>query len=314
MQHSLKTTTDWLEGVGLHTGQTVRLRILPAAPDTGILFVRTDLPNVNTYVPASYEAVSAQDSQLCTFLKNSAGVAVQTPEHLMAALAGCGIYNALIEITGAEVPLMDGSAAPFVDAIMEAGRKAQPSPKASLKILKTVRVGDDNRYAQVSPVDSGFTLDFTIEFPGLGVQKRRFVTGDVADFAQELAPARTFTLRSIAMKMKEMGGVAGGSLENALVLNDEDGTAFEGQKRFEDEPVRHKIMDAIGDLALAGMPIIGAFSCVKGGHALTNALLRAIYADPSAYEIVYDIAGMAIPKRTTSANSLADRSADKAMV
>lgn len=303
MQHTLKTTTDWLEGIGLHTGADVRLRLLPAAPDTGILFVRTDLPSVNTYVPALYDAVATESSQLCTYLKNSAGVAVQTPEHLMAALAGCGINNALIEITAAEVPLMDGSAKPFVDAIMAVGRKAQPSPHASLKILKTVRVGDDTRFAQISPSDQGFSLDFTIEFPGLGVQQRRYGVTDAAGFAAELAGARTFTLRSIALKLKEMGGVAGGSLDNALVLNDEDGTAYQGAMRFADEPVRHKIMDAIGDLALAGMPIIGAFTCVKGGHALTNQLLRAIYADPSAYEIVHDIAGMPVPKRAVLATA-----------
>lgn len=297
MQHTLKTTTEWMEGVGLHTGASIRLRVLPAAPGTGILFVRTDLPSVNTYVPAAYDAVDTVSSQLCTFLKNSAGVAVQTPEHLMAALSGCGIDNALIEISGQEVPLLDGSAKPFADAIMAVGRKAQPAPHAAMKILKTIRVEDGDRFAELKPSEGPLSIDFTIEFPGLGAQQRRYVQHDAKTFTAEIAAARTFTLRSIAEKMKAAGAVKGGSLDNALVLNDEDGSAYQGAKRYADEPVRHKIMDAVGDLALAGMPIIGAFTCVKGGHALTNRLLRAIYADPSSYRIVHDIAGIHVPER-----------------
>lgn len=297
MQHTLKTTTDWLEGTGLHTGATTRLRILPAAPDTGVLFVRTDLPSVNTYVPAAFDAVDVASSQLCTFLKNSAGVAVQTPEHLLAALAGCGIDNALIEMSGAEVPLMDGSAKPFADAILSVGRKAQPAPHAALKILKTVRVQDGDRFAELKPHEGPLTVDFTIDFPGLGKQHRRYIHEDGAGFVAEVAGARTFTLRSVAEKLKAAGAVKGGSLDNALVLNDEDGSPYGGHARFADEPVRHKIMDAIGDLSLAGMPIMGAFTCAKGGHALTNRLLRAVFADPKNYRIVHDIAGIHVPQK-----------------
>lgn len=300
MQHTLKTATLVLEGTGLHTGAEVRLRILPAAPDTGLLFVRTDLTQVNTYVPAAYDSVDTQSSQLCTFLKNSAGVAVQTPEHLMAALAGCGIDNALIEISGPEVPLMDGSSKPFVDAIMAVGRKVQPAPRATLKILKKMRVEDGNKFAEIIPQEGALSIDFTIEFPGLGVQQRRFVMTDAQAFSTEIADSRTFTLRSIALAMKAAGKVKGGSLDNALVMNDEDGTAYEGVKRHDDEPVRHKILDVVGDLALAGMPIEGAFTCSRGGHALTNRLLRAIMADPSAYTIVRDIAGIPVPQAAVS--------------
>jgi len=307
LQHTLKTTTEWLEGIGLHTGAPVRLRILPAAPGTGILFIRTDLPSVNTYVPAAYDAVDAASSNLCTFLKNSAGVAVQTPEHLLAALAGCGIDNALIEISSAEVPLVDGSAKPFVDAINVVGRKAQPAPHAALKILKTVRVEDGDRFAELKMHEGPLSVDFTIDFPGLGKQQRRYTQTDMQSFAQEIAAARTFTLRSIAEKMKTAGAVKGGSLDNALVLNDEDGTPYQGDVRYADEPVRHKIMDAIGDLALAGMPIIGAFTCVKGGHALTNRLLRAVFASPDNYRIVYDIAGIHVPQRGETVASVAEQ-------
>ncbi|HEY8963197.1 MAG TPA: UDP-3-O-acyl-N-acetylglucosamine deacetylase [Alphaproteobacteria bacterium] len=307
MQHTLKTTTEWMKGTGLHTGADVSLRILPAAPGTGILFVRTDLPSVNTYVPAAFDAVDTASSQLCTFLKNSAGVAVQTPEHLLAALSGCGIDNALIEISGSEVPLMDGSAKPFVDAILNVGRKAQPAPHAALKILKTIRVEDGDRFAELKPQDGAFSIDYTVDFPGIGRQQRRYIQDDAQGFASEVASARTFTLRSIAEKMKAAGAVKGGNLENALVLNDEDGSAWQGTKRYADEPVRHKIMDAVGDLSLAGMPIIGAFTCVKGGHALTNRLLRALFADPSSYKIVHDIAGIHVPERGESKASLPEQ-------
>lgn len=297
MQHTLKTATAQIEGVGLHSGAPVSLRILPAAPDTGLLFVRTDLSCVNTYVPAVFSAVDVESSRLCTLLKNSAGVAVQTPEHLMAALAGCGIDNALIEISAAEVPLMDGSARVFVEAIMAVGRKVQPSPRRSLRVLKSVRVEDGNKSAMLEPgEDDCLSLDFTVDFPGIGVQSRRFTLSDPASFTQEVGDARTFTLRSHALAMKAAGAVKGGSLDNALVLNDEDGTPYQGEARYTDEPVRHKIMDAVGDLALAGMPIRGRFTSVRGGHALTNRLLRALFADPAAYEIVYDIAGIPVPQ------------------
>jgi UDP-3-O-[3-hydroxymyristoyl] N-acetylglucosamine deacetylase len=295
MQHTIKTATQTLEGTGLHTGANVRLRILPAAPDTGLLFVRTDLSSVNTYVPAKHDAVDVESSKLCTFLKNSAGIAVQTPEHLMAALAGCGIDNALIELDGPEVPLMDGSAKIFVDAIMSVGRKVQPAPHATLKILKPVRVEDGNKFAELLPQDGPMTVDFTIEFPGLGVQHKRFAMTDVKAFS-DVADSRTFTLRSIALAMKEAGLVKGGSLDNALVLNDEDGTPYQGKMLHADEPVRHKIMDAIGDLALAGMPIEGAFTCSRGGHALTNRLLRKVLSQSDAFRVVYDIAGMPVPE------------------
>lgn len=301
MQHTLKTATDVIQGAGLHTGAPVRLRVLPAAPGTGLLFVRTDLMSVNTYVPASYDAVDAESSRLCTFLKNSAGIAVQTPEHLMAALAGYGIDNALIELDGPEVPLMDGSAKPFLDAITAVGRKVQPAPHATLKILKPVRVEDGAKFAELLPQDGPLSVDFTIEFPGLGKQHRRFVMSDTPSFASEVANARTFTLRSVAIAMKAAGALKGGNLDNALVLNDEDGTPYNAP-RHADEPIRHKIMDAIGDLALAGMPIEGAFVCGRGGHALTNKLLRTLFAKPDSYTIIRDIAGIPV----SSAQPLVD--------
>lgn len=305
MQHTLKTATQILHGVGLHTGAEVTLRMLPAAPDTGLLFVRTDLSSVNTYVPAQYDSVDPEASKLCTYLKNTAGVVVQTPEHLMAALAGCGIDNALIEISAAEVPLMDGSAKPFVDAINAVGRKAQPAPRARLQVLKTIRVQDGDKFAELAANDGPLSLDFTIAFPGLGQQRRKFVLSDAQAFTAEVAGARTFTLRSVAEAMKAAGRVKGGSLDNALVLNDEDGTPYGGKARYADEPVRHKIMDAVGDLALAGMPIEGAYTAVRGGHMMTNQLLRALLADKSAWRIVHDIAGINVPQAETRAVQVA---------
>lgn len=295
MQHTIKTATAIIEGVGLHTGATVAMRILPAVPDTGIRFVRTDLRVVNSYVPAAYDAVDTQASRLCTMLRNDTGVSVQTPEHLMAALAGCGIDNALIEINGPEVPLMDGSSKVFADAIMAAGRKIQPSPRAAIRVLHPVQVTDGDKTAVLMPVDgNALEIDFTIAFPGIGTQRRQFRMDDPDVFASEIAPARTFTLRSIAEAMKARGAVKGGSLDNALVLNDEDGTPYQGHfvNGWADEPVRHKILDAIGDLALAGMPIYGRFVTCKGGHALTNALLRALFEQPEAYIVVHDMSGI----------------------
>lgn len=297
MQHTLKTATATIQGIGLHTGAEIAMRILPAVPDTGIRFVRTDLTAVNSYVPASYDAVDTQASRLCTMLRNQTGVTIQTPEHLMAALAGCGIDNALIEINGPEVPLMDGSSKVFADAIMTAGRKVQPSLRAAIRILKPVRVVDGDKVAELLPTEGqSLEVDFTIEFPGLGVQRRSFVLDDAEDFASDIAPARTFTLRSIAEAMKARGAVKGGSLDNALVLNDEDGTPYQGRfvNGWTDEPVRHKILDAVGDLALAGMPIYGRLVTVKGGHALTNTLLRTLFAQPDAYRVVREIAGIPV--------------------
>ncbi|NBX66392.1 MAG: UDP-3-O-[3-hydroxymyristoyl] N-acetylglucosamine deacetylase [Proteobacteria bacterium] len=297
MQHTLKTATSTIEGVGLHTGATVALRILPAVPDTGIRFVRTDLRVVDSYVPAIYDAVDTSASRLCTMLRNATGVTVQTPEHLMAALAGCGIDNALIEINGPEVPLMDGSSKLFAEAILQAGRKIQPGSRAAIRILKPVQVVDGDKKAEFIPTERPLLeIDFSIEFPGLGSQRRQFVLDEPETFTSEIAPARTFTLRSIAEAMKARGAVKGGSLENALVLNDEDGTPYQGQfmNGWQDEPVRHKILDAVGDLALAGMPIYGRLVTERGGHALTNTLLRALFDRPDAFSIVRDIAGIPI--------------------
>lgn len=305
MQHTLKTATDWIEGIGLHTGAAVSLRILPAAPDTGRLFLRTDISAINSYVLALAGCVDQDASRLCTYLRNDSRVSVQTPEHIMAALAAYGIDNALIEITGPEVPLMDGTTMPFLAALQAVGRKVQPAPRLRLRMLKTVTVTDGDKSASLAPTTGdNLVCDYTVNYPGLGRQHKRFTLSDADTFATELGRARTFTLRSIAMAMKASGGVRGGSLENALVLNDEDGTPYEGQlMHYTDEPVRHKIMDAIGDLALAGMPIIGHFTCDKGGHALTNQLVRAVQSDPSAFEIVADMAGMPVPMQRKAAHN-----------
>lgn len=297
MQHTLKTATDWIEGIGLHTGAAVSLRILPSAPDTGHLFVRTDISAINSYVPALAHSVDPDASRLCTYLRNDSRVSIQTPEHIMAAFAAYGIDNALIEITGPEVPLMDGTTMPFLAALQAVGRKVQPAPRYRMRMIKTVTVMDGDKSASLAPIAGDHLVcDYTVNYPGLGRQHKRFTLTDADMFASELGRARTFTLRSIALAMKANGGVRGGSLENALVLNDEDGTPYEGQlMHYADEPVRHKIMDAIGDLTLAGMPIIGHFTCDKGGHALTNQLVRAVLSDPSSFEIVADMAGMRVP-------------------
>ena len=267
-------------GVGLHSGREVRMEIHPAAANHGIRFERTDLSEGDTEVPARWDAVVP--SRLTTLVANSAGVSIATTEHLMAALFGCNIHNALVRIDGPEVPIMDGSAAPFVADILKAGSVELEDQLRIIRIIEPVEVREGDAIARIEPHDS-FEIEFSIDFAdaAIGRQERRLDFSDGA-FNRELADSRTFVRLADIEVMKEKGLALGGTMENAVVF-DGDRILTPSGLRHSDEPVRHKMLDAFGDLALAGHPILGRFVGKKSGHALTNRLLRSLFATPSAY-------------------------------
>ncbi|MHA3914477.1 UDP-3-O-acyl-N-acetylglucosamine deacetylase [Halovulum sp. GXIMD14793] len=283
MQTTLKTDVQFV-GTGLHSGRPVRMTLRPASADAGIWFRRIDVTDRDKMVPARYNAVS--DTQLNTTISNGAGVKVSTIEHLMAAIAGTGLHNVLIDIDGPEVPIMDGSSRRFVRDIHRAGLVKLGAGIAAIRILKPVRHEQDGAVAELLPQDDGFTIDFAIDFPdaAIGQQQRRL---DMANgsFARELADCRTFCRNSDVEAMQSAGLALGGTLENAVVVEGDAVLNPEGFRRT-DECVRHKMLDALGDLALAGKPILGLYNGQRAGHGATNALLRKLFATPDAYEVI----------------------------
>lgn len=280
-QHTLKSIAH-VTGVGLHSGEKVQLWLRPAAPDSGIVFHRVDLdPPVS--IPASPEAV--RETRLCTGLERD-GVRIATVEHLMSALAGLGGDNVHIDVDGPEIPIMDGSAAPFVMMMLEAGLEAQPAPRRFLKVLKPVEVREGDKWVRLEPY-LGFRLEFSIAFdhPAISASQTRAVV-DLSEHAYPrfVARARTFGFVHEVELLRELGLAQGGSLDNAIVLDEYRILNPEGL-RFPDEFVRHKILDAIGDLYLAGHPLLARYVAHKSGHALNNQLLRALMADRSAWEL-----------------------------
>jgi UDP-3-O-[3-hydroxymyristoyl] N-acetylglucosamine deacetylase len=221
-------------------------------------------------------------SKLCTVVENADGVAVSTIEHVMAALAGSGVHNALIDIDAPEVPILDGSALSFVTGFLAAGIEALAHPVRAIRVLKAVEVSEGEATARLDPADM-LEIDFSIDFEdaAIGMQTRRLNMANGA-FVRELSDSRTFCRQSDVDAMRERGLALGGTLENAVVF-DGDRVLSPGGLRHDDEPVRHKMLDAVGDLALAGGPILGRYTGERAGHALTNRLLRALFADPAAY-------------------------------
>ena len=270
-------------GVGLHSGEKVFLTLRPAPVETGIVFRRVDLDPV-VEVPARADLVS--ETVLCTGL--SCGPAkVQTVEHLLSALAGLGIDNAYIELSAPEVPIMDGSAGPFVFLLQSAGIAEQNAAKRFIRIRKTVEVRDGDKFARFEPHD-GFRIGFTVEFDHPAIpasQSRAEVEFSTASYVKEVSRARTFGFMRDLEYMRERNLGLGGSMDNAIVL-DEFRVLNDDGLRYADEFVRHKILDAVGDLYLAGHPIIGAYEGFKSGHALNNTLVRALMAERSAWEEV----------------------------
>jgi UDP-3-O-[3-hydroxymyristoyl] N-acetylglucosamine deacetylase len=264
-------------GVGLHSGEPVSLTIRPAAIDTGIIFRRLD-------AGAEIRAIwsNTVDSALRSVLSNRERVTVSTIEHLMAALAGSGVDNAIVELDGPEVPILDGSAAPFMAMIDRAGTRPQDAARRAIKVLKPVRVEGGGATAELLP-DHGFSMSFEIDFDTPLIRRQDLLlTLDADTFRSELSRARSFCLYDEIERMKAAGLARGGSLDNAVVI-DGDRVMNAGGMRYADEPVRHKLLDAVGDLYLAGGPLIGHFHGHRSGHALTRRLLVELFSDPRAW-------------------------------
>ena len=268
-------------GVGLHSGEKVYMTLRPAPPDHGIVFRRTDLdPEVE--IPARADLVT--ETMLCTGLSRSGG-AVMTVEHLLSALAGLGIDNASIELSAPEVPIMDGSSGPFVFLLQSAGIVEQDAPKRFIRITRPVEVRDGDKVARFEPHD-GFKLDFTVQFdhPAIPASASRAVVDfSTTTYVREVSRARTFGFMRDLEFMRERNLGLGGSMDNAIVL-DEYRVLNEDGLRYVDEFVRHKILDAVGDLYLAGHAIVGAYVAFKSGHALNNKLVRALLAERESWE------------------------------
>ncbi|UCH76152.1 MAG: UDP-3-O-acyl-N-acetylglucosamine deacetylase [Rhodospirillales bacterium] len=281
-QHTLKNSI-YCSGTGLHSGVKVALSLHPAAPDTGVVIRRTDIGGADAEIRARYDQVS--DTRLCTTVTNEAGVSVATVEHLMAAFAGCRLDNVIVEVNGPELPIMDGSAEPFVFLIDCAGVVAQSAPRRAIRVLKTVTVADRASSARIEPW-TGSTMNIELEFDTAVIGKKSLYFDMLSDsFRNGLSRARTFGFLHEVEALQAAGLARGGSMENAVVISG-DTVLNEGGLRFEDECARHKALDCVGDLYLAGAPIIGHFHGVRPGHAVNNLLLRQLFADPNAWEIV----------------------------
>lgn len=270
-------------GVGLHTGVRVRLGIRAAPAGHGIVFIRTDVKDRDNRVPVSGEAVVA--TRLGTVIGNAAGVTVATIEHLMAALAALGVDNATVELDGPEVPIMDGSALPFVELLDRAGFRRQEQPQKFIEVLEPVVVHEGDKSAALLPCDR-FEMFFEIEFPTAAIGRQSIdleVTED--SFREELADCRTFGFVEEVEALRAVGLARGGSLENAVVIDGDAILNAEGLRR-PDEFVRHKALDAIGDLYVLGAPLLARFEGRKAGHSLNNAVVRALLARPDAWRIV----------------------------
>jgi UDP-3-O-[3-hydroxymyristoyl] N-acetylglucosamine deacetylase len=272
-----------LSGNGLHSGKPARLSICPASAEYGIWFRRVDITDKNNLIPALYDSVN--DTRMCTRLANAEGVEVSTVEHVMAALAGTGVQNALIEIDGPEVPIMDGSSDLFVRAILDAGVQEQDAPVRVIRILKEVSIQFGDTTAVLKPSDT-LKIDFSIDFAdkAIGRQQKQLEMANGA-FVRELSDCRTFCMRSDVEALKAVGLALGGGLDNAIVVDNGAVLNPDGFRRT-DECVRHKMLDALGDLALAGAPILGKYVGVRAGHRATNMLLHELFSTPNAWEMV----------------------------
>jgi UDP-3-O-[3-hydroxymyristoyl] N-acetylglucosamine deacetylase len=264
-------------GVGLHSGVKVEMTLRPAAPNTGIVFHRTDVGGDAGVIPARWDTVT--DTTLCTTVGNDAGVKVATIEHLLAGLAGSGIDNVIIELDGPEVPVMDGSAAPFVFLVDCAGTMPQAAVRRSVRVLRPVVLEDGPARVSLEP-SAGFSVGVEIDFDSAAIsQHSGFFDLHNGGFRREICRARTFGFERDVERLWSLGFARGGSLDNAVVIGNDDEILNEGGLRYGDEFVRHKVLDTVGDLYLAGAPLLAHFSGVRPGHALNNQLLRRLFAD-----------------------------------
>jgi UDP-3-O-[3-hydroxymyristoyl] N-acetylglucosamine deacetylase len=269
-------------GIGLHTGEHVRVSIRPAAPDAGIVFVRTDVKDRDNRVQVSPQTVVK--TQLGTVIGNDAGVTVSTIEHLMAAMAALSIDNAVVELDGPEAPILDGSAQPFIEILDRVGRRRQEAARRYIEMLDAVEVVEGDKHASLTPADQ-FEVAFEIAFDNAAIGRQRVdLVVDEESFRQELANCRTFGFVRDVEALRAIGLARGGSMENAVVLDGDKILNPEGLRR-PDEFVRHKALDAVGDLYVLGMPIIGRFEGVLAGHGLNNMVVRALMANPQAWRV-----------------------------
>lgn len=283
LQRTIKETVS-ATGIGLHSGSKVTVTFRPAPADTGIIYTRTDL---NPHVSIKCEPEAVRDTQLCTALVNLDGVRISTVEHLTAALSAMGIDNLFIDVNAPELPVMDGSAQPFIYLLESTGIQELPSPKKFMHVVKKVRVEDGDKWAEITPSD-GFSLDLTIDFnhPAMDRELQHFhLDFSGKSFVKELARARTFCFMRDVEYMHAHNLALGGSLENAVVLDDYRVINPEGL-RYPNEFVKHKMLDAVGDLYMNGHSILGSFKAYKTGHKLNNMLLRAVLANASNYELI----------------------------
>ncbi len=291
--HSEKTLVGpaIIAGVGVHTGRRVRLAVRPAPTGTGIVFVRTDVSDVDNRIPVSGEAVI--DARLNTMIANAAGTTLSTIEHLMAAFAALGVSNAVVEVDGPELPILDGSALPFVQLLDRAGFRRQPRAVRYVEILEPVRVTDGDKSAALLPCDR-YEMRFEIDFPSkvIGNQVVDFVV-DEETFRREIMAARTFGFAHEVEALRQAGLARGGSLENAVVI-DGDQILNPGGLRMDREFVKHKALDAIGDLYVLGAPLLGRYEGVKAGHAINNKLVRALLAAPHSWREVERVPELAM--------------------
>ena len=280
-QHTVRSPVRFA-GIGVHTGEQARVTLLPAPADTGVVFIRTDVRDRDNRIAVSGEAVCR--TQLGTVITNAAGVTVSTIEHLMAALVMTGVDNALVEIDGPEMPIMDGSSIDFIRGLDRAGLQPQGAPRRFIEIVDVVEVIEGDKRATLRPSD-GFEVAFEIAFASAAIGRQAVdLKMDAGAFRRELADCRTFGFLHEVEALRAMGLARGGSMDNAVVIDGDEIMNPEGLRR-PDEFVRHKALDAIGDLYVLGAPVIGRFEGVLAGHALNNALVRALLATPHAWRV-----------------------------
>jgi UDP-3-O-[3-hydroxymyristoyl] N-acetylglucosamine deacetylase len=281
-QYTLRNSFT-VTGIGVHSGAAATLSVRPAPASTGIIFVRTDVLDRHNVIPARWNNVT--DTRLCTVLSNKDGVSVSTVEHLLSAFAAMGLDNAIVEIDGPEIPIMDGSAVNFVTAIDKAGMTRQNAARRALRIKRTVSYQEGDKEVILSPSDTTY-FGFEIAFDNalIGRQKYTHQLKETA-YRDEIAAARTFGFLHEVEALRKMGLARGGSLDNAIVIDGEKVLNPDGL-RFRNEFVRHKILDAIGDIYLAGLQLIGHYHGVKAGHAMNNKALHVLFSQPDAFEIV----------------------------
>ncbi len=288
-----------IDGIGIHTGLKANLDILPAHPNTGIIFKRVDIKKNNIIIPTYNNVV---DTTLCTTISNDYGAKVSTIEHLMGAFYGLGIDNAIVELNSQEVPIMDGSAKQFVELILQAGIQASDVPIKIIKVEQQAEVREGNKTISINKSNVSLDIDFQIKYQNPFIKSQRNKVSVFEDNLTDIYNSRTFCLFEDVKKLKDMGLGKGGSLENALVVKD-NSLMNEGGLRNEKEFVNHKILDCMGDLYLSGYRIIGSLACSQGGHYLTNKLLRKLFSEQKNYSLI-EIKGKNLPHSLASKNQL----------